>query len=81
MELGIQAQHLLTSETFGNAVNTLSEQLTNAILSTKLEEQQTRERLYMMHSCLNELVGILKSRVAAKDNIEIRINDENPNEG
>lgn len=81
MELGIQAQHLLTSETFGNAVNTLSEQLTNAILSTKLEEQQVRERFYMMHSCLNELVGILKSRVATKDNIEIRINDENPNEG
>ena len=81
MELGIQAQHLLSSETFSNAVNTLSEQLTNAILSTKLEEQQSRERLYMMHSCLNELVGILKSRVATKDNIEIRINDENPNEG
>ena len=81
VELGIQAQHLLTSETFGNAVNALSEQLTNAILSTKLEEQQARERFYMMHSCLNELVGILKSRVATKDNIEIRINDENPNEG
>lgn len=81
MELGIQAQHLLTSETFGNAVNTLSEQLTNAILSTKLEEQQTRERLYMMHSCLNELVGILKSRVATKDNIEMRMNDDPVNEG
>ena len=81
MELGIQAQHLLTSETFGNAVNTLSEQLTNALLSTKLEEQQARERLYMMHSCLNELVGILKSRVATKDNIEMRMNDDPVNEG
>ena len=81
VELGIQAQHLLTSETFGNAVNTLSEQLTNALLSTKLEEQQARERLYMMHSCLNELVGILKSRVATKDNIEMRMNDDPVNEG
>ena len=77
VELGIQAQHLLTSETFSNAVNTLSEQLTNAILSTKLDEPEKRERLYMMHSCLNELVGILKSRVSAKDQIEIRMNDEN----
>ena len=76
VELGIQAQHLLTSETFGNAVNTLSEQLTNAILSTKMDESQARERLYMMHSCLNELVGILKSRVATKDNIEMRMNDD-----
>lgn len=77
VELGLQAQHLLTSETFSNAVNTLSEQLTNAILSTSMDETQKRERYYMMHSCLNELVGILKSRVATKDNIEERMNDEN----
>lgn len=78
VELGIQAQHLLTSDTFSNAVNTLSEQLTNAILSTSLDETQKRERFYMMHSCLNELVAILKSRAQAKDNIEARMNDENP---
>lgn len=81
MELGIQAQHLLSSETFSNAVNTLSEQLTNAILSTKLDETQKRERFYMMHSCLNELVGILKSRAAAKDQIEMKYNDEPYSEG
>lgn len=81
VELGIQAQYLLTSETFSTAVNTLSEQLTNAILSTSLDETQKRERLYMMHSCLNELVGILKSRVAAKDNIEDRLNNDTDNEG
>lgn len=66
----------MTSETFSNAVNTLSEQLTNAILSTHMDETQKRERLYLMHSCLNELVGILKSRVSAKDNIEARLNDD-----
>lgn len=76
VELGIQAQHLLASETFGSAINTLSEQLTNAIISTKLYESVERERLYMMHSALNELVGILKSRVQAKDNIEVIVNDE-----
>lgn len=81
VELGLQAQHLLTSETFCNAVNTLSEQFSNAILSTKLDETQKRERLYMMHSCLNELVGILKSRMAAKDQIEMKLNDEPYNEG
>lgn len=71
----------MSSETFSNAVNTLSEQFTNAILSTKLEETHRRERLYMMHSCLNELVGILKSRAAAKDQIEMKLNDETDNEG
>ena len=35
----------------------------------------------MMHSCLNELVGILKSRAAAKDQIEMKLNDETDNEG
>lgn len=81
VELGIQAQHLLTSDTFSNAVNTLSEQLTNAILSTSLDETQKRERFYMMHSCLNELVAILKARVSAKDNIEARLNDDDTLEG
>lgn len=71
----------MSSETFSNAVNTLSEQLTNAILSTKLDETQKRERFYMMHSCLNELVGILKSRAAAKDQIEMKYNDEPYSEG
>lgn len=41
-----------------------------------MDETQKRERLYLMHSCLNELVGILKSRVAAKDSIEARLNDD-----
>lgn len=76
VELGIQAQHLLDSETFIKAVNTLSEQLTNSILSTTVDENQKRERLYMMHVALNELVGVLKNRVQAKDNIESMVNDE-----
>lgn len=76
VELGIQAQYLLENETFGQAINTLSEQLSNAIISTKLSEAVERERLYMMHSALNELVGILKTRVQAKENIEIIVNDD-----
>ena len=76
VELGIQAQYLLQNDTFVKAINTLSEQIANSILTTALPETQNRERLYMMHSCLNEIVGLLKSRVAAKDNIEAMVNDE-----
>ena len=76
VELGIQAEYLLQTDTFSKAINTLSEQLTNAILSTKLDETQTRERFYMMHSCLHELIGILKSRMQAKANIEAMVNDD-----
>lgn len=76
VELGIQAQYLLDNDTFVKAINTLSEQLANSILGTALPDAQNRERLYMMHSCLHELVGLLKSRVAAKDNIEAMVNDD-----
>ncbi len=76
VELGIQAQYLLQNDTFVKAINTLSEQLANSILSSALPDTQNRERLYMMHSCLNEIIGLLKSRVAAKDNIEAMVNDE-----
>lgn len=76
VELGLQAQHLLQNDTFVKAINTLSEQLVNSIVSTALPDTVARERLYMMHSCLNELVGLLKSRVAAKDNIEAMVNED-----
>ena len=80
VELGIQAQYLLQNETFVNAVNTLSEQLVNSIVSTALPDTVARERLYMMHSCLNELVGLLKARAAAKENIEAMVNDDDDDE-
>lgn len=80
VELGIQAQYLLQNETFVNAVNTLSEQLVNSIVSTALPDTVARERLYMMHSCLNELVGLLKARAATKENIEAMVNDDDDDE-
>lgn len=80
VEVGIEAEHLISSRTFADAINALSEQLSNAILATKLPDTASRERLYMMHSCLNELVAILKSRVAAKDNIERMVNDDEADE-
>lgn len=76
VELGIQASFLLSQPPFESAINTLSEHLTNAIISTQVEETVKRERFYLMHSCLVELVGILKSRVATKDNIEVMVNQD-----
>lgn len=75
VELGIQAEHLLNNDTFQDVINALSDQLSSAIINTQLPDTDRRERLYMMHSCLVELIGILKTRVATKDNIEQRIND------
>jgi len=76
VELGIQAQYLLQNDTFVKSINTLSEQIANSILSSGLPDTQNRERLYMMHAALNEIVGLLKSRVATKDNIEAMVNDD-----
>jgi hypothetical protein len=74
VQLGIQADRLLTDETFTSAINGLSETLANSIITTQLEQTDRRERLYMMHSCLLELIAILKARVAAKLNIEAMLN-------
>lgn len=75
VEIGIQAEHLLNNDTFQDVINALSDQLSSAIINTQLPDSDRRERLYMMHSCLVELIGILKTRVATKDQIEQRIND------
>lgn len=75
VELGIQAEHLLNNDTFQDVINALSDQLSSAIINTQLPDTDRRERLYMMHSCLVELIGILKTRVATKDQIEQRVND------
>lgn len=80
VEAGIQAKHLLDSETFQSAINALSEQLSSAILSTQLDDSKRRENLFMMHSNLVELVNILKQRVMAKDNIESRENEDTETE-
>lgn len=74
---GIAAERLLNDDTFQNAINALSDQLSTAIINTSLEDSNRRERLYMMHSCLVELIGILKGRVMTKMNIEQQINSEN----
>lgn len=81
VEAGIQARYLLENETFQGAINALSEQLSTAIINTGLEDDKRRERLYLMHTCLVELVNTLKQRVAAKENIEQRENaDDNETE-
>lgn len=80
VEAGIQAKYLLEQEAFQSAINTLSEQLSSAILSTKLEQSKDRENLFMMHANLVELVNILKQRVMAKENIETRENEDTETE-
>lgn len=80
VEAGIKAKYLLENETFQSAVNALSEQLSSAILSTKLDASKDRENLYMMHASLVELVNILKQRVMAKDTIESRENEDTETE-
>ena len=73
---GIAAERLLSDETFQSAINALSEQIASSIVSTRLDESANRERLYMMHSALLELINILKGRVSSKISIEDRINSQ-----
>lgn len=67
---GIQAEYLLSQEAFAEAINDLSSEITNRLLSTGLSQQKEREELFQLHLALNALVQTLKNNVAAKAVVE-----------
>lgn len=76
---GDLAETALKTPAFASAVNTLSEQLANLIVGTNPDETEKRERLYYIHTGLRELVAILNQRVALKQGLLSRA-DEQENE-
>lgn len=76
---GSLAEEALNTPSFASAINELSEQLANAIIGTHPEESAKRERIYYAHLGLKEIIAILNQRVALKQGLETR-DEEQENE-
>lgn len=70
IEKGFQAEILLNTPAFAEAVNDLSENIANQLLSTDLHEVKRREDLYRLHKSLELIVGTLTSNRIAKVQLE-----------
>lgn len=73
VERGIRAEALLSQPEFADAVNEMSNELTNELLSTAAHEKALRETLYYQHRGLSDLIQKLKDRVAARRAVEEQI--------
>lgn len=69
---GDLAEAALKTPAFASAINTLSEQLANAIVGTNPDELEKREKFYFIHVALKELVGMLNQRVALREGVLTR---------
>jgi len=67
--LGMDAEALLQSEVFTNAVNTLTEQSFQTFVNTDITEVEKRERLYNHYRGIVDVVGTLRQWVAVRDEI------------
>lgn len=72
IKAGSQAEEALNTPAFASAINELSEQLANAIIGSAPDEAEKRERIYYAHLGLKEIVAILNQRVALKQGLEAR---------
>lgn len=70
VEKGIQAEALLLNAAFATAVNDLSTELTNKLLSTLPHEKREREDLFFTHKALQALVDTLKQSVTQRMIVE-----------
>lgn len=76
LERGQQARLLLNEKTIIDALNDLSTDLGNAMLSTKINERQEREDLFLLHTSLHHLVAHLTDLAAKADQIEKELQDD-----
>jgi hypothetical protein len=72
---GQDAEAFLSNPAMADAINELSENLANAILATDVAESGKRERIYLLHTALKELVAIMNHRVSLKANLEAEMAD------
>lgn len=66
---GLKAERLLNDEDFRSFHSELKSLISDSLFNTKPEEEAQRERLYFLHQGLNDLVGVMESFAAAKDQV------------
>ena len=66
---GLKAERLLNDEDFQSFHTELRSLVSEALFNTKPEEDAQRERLYYLHQGLADLIGVMESFAAAKDQV------------
>jgi hypothetical protein len=66
---GLKAERLLNDEDFQSFHDELKSLISDSLFNTKPEEESQRERLYFLPQGLTDMVGVMESFIAAKDQI------------
>lgn len=74
IERGIRAEHVLKDETFNLVVQDLVKLLSDMFLTSKPDEEQKRSHVYFAYQGLNDLVSLMNQMVAARLEVEARLN-------
>ena len=77
---GEDAEVLLGSDTFNSTINNLVDQAFKNFVNSKPEEKEVRELSYNHYRALVEIVSTLQQRVAVKDQIKAKADDNNQEE-
>jgi hypothetical protein len=75
-EKGLNARTLLSDPIMAAAINDLSNEFANNMLSTKLEERREREDFFLLHTVLYRLVDHLKSQAAQADRMDKEMEED-----
>ena len=77
VQQGDEAQALLETAAFNQVVNQLVEASFQTFTNTKPEDNQTRERAYHHYRGLVDIVNTLQQRVAVRDGINAKNDEQN----
>lgn len=77
---GEDAEVLLGSDTFNSTINNLVDQAFQNFVNSKPEQKEVRELSYNHYRALVEIVSTLQQRVAVKDQIKAKADDNNQEE-
>ena len=77
---GEDASFLLGNDTFNNTINQLVDTAFQQFVNTKPGEVDLREQSYHHYRALVEIISTLQQRVAVKDQIQAKADDNNQEE-
>jgi len=80
IQKGEDAETLLASDAFNNTVNTLVDSTFQSWVNSSPSDKDKREVYYNHYRALVEIVSTLRERVAVKDEIKAKADDDNNRE-
>ena len=74
---GEDASFLLNNDIFNNTINSLVDTAFQQFVNSKPEESSQREQSYHHYRALVDIINTLRQRVAVKEQIEAKADDNN----